>query len=57
VKREEILLKKLGRFGWFSILLELKKMLFKGKTMLFLLDILEKNVMSISIRVDNRIAR
>ncbi len=35
VKREEILLQKLDRFGWFPILLELKKMFFKGKTMLF----------------------
>jgi hypothetical protein len=57
VKREEILLQKINRFGWFPILLELKKMFFKGNTMLFLLDRLEKNVMSISIRVDSRITK
>jgi hypothetical protein len=32
-------------------------MFFKGKTMLFLLYRLEKNVMSILIKVDNRITR
>jgi hypothetical protein len=50
VKREEFFLQKLDSFGWFPILLKLKKIKINGKTMLFLLDRLEKNVMSILIR-------
>jgi hypothetical protein len=42
VKREEKFLQKLDRFGWFPILLEMKKMFSKGKTMLFPLDKLKK---------------